>query len=383
MFIQGKISEPFFKKFSIIDTWKFCNSDDVIYEIIDELAKIFLNDEEMKKESVYKDFFSRIIKELKLNKKALLGAIEFKLGLSIKELLSISVNSDKYFKNRENIEITEQQEKINNAIKNPPLTIIFFDNIERLGSYSWTMIKIIQKLSMINNLILIFPINKNKLHSLDHSNDENYELNIDKYIQLPFYKLEQDYLGVLNKINIKKDYIQIINNILIKDINGYNMSVRKVLSSFKHLNVKGKINESKHKGLILIKQIWDPIIDGNKNIIDELIIEDIRGFSKYASFLEKWHKETSEIIINNGFISMIGKEYKYYYDINNNWIESINLIKIYNQKHIMENWKNFIYDWKKSLEQMLIFFDDIYSHNKKKLVKKIKKSKISPKKLIQ
>ena len=194
MFLKGKEESFFFKKFVIIDTWKFCNSEDVIYEIIDELAKIFLDDEERKEENKVIAFISWIIEKIKLNVKSLSGTIEFSSNLM--NQLSVSYNYSKFRGNkRENIEIDKierEKEKISLVMENPPLTMIFFDNIERLGSYSWMIIKIIQKLSMINNLILIFPINKNKLHSLDYDGEnENYEMNIEKYIQLPFYILEQ------------------------------------------------------------------------------------------------------------------------------------------------------------------------------------------------
>ncbi len=372
MFLKGKEESFFFKKFVIIDTWKFCNSEDVIYEIIDELAKIFLDDEERKEENKVIAFISWIIEKIKLNVKSLSGTIEFSSNLM--NQLSVSYNYSKFRGNkRENIEIDKierEKEKISLVMENPPLTMIFFDNIERLGSYSWMIIKIIQKLSMINNLILIFPINKNKLHSLDYDGEnENYEMNIEKYIQLPFYILEQDYLGVLEKIKINKDYINIVNDILIESIDGFNMSVRKVLKTFKHLNIKEKFDEGKHKGLISLKEIWDPIVEINKNKIDELIIEDIRGFSKYASFLNDWSLNLKNIIFKDSFLVAILRNEEYRNNLNKKWSEIMVKINEFYYVDGMYKWNNLNRNWEKEMKDIVSFLKEIYLYNKNKIEK--------------
>ncbi len=372
MFIKGKEESFFFKKFVIIDTWKFCNSEDVIYEIIDELAKIFLNDEERKEKNKLIAFTSWIIEQIKLNGKSFSGAIEFSSNLI--NTLSISYNHSKFINNKkENIEIDKiekEKEEISRIMKNPPLTMIFFDNVERLGSYSWMMIKIIQKLSMINNLILIFPINKNKLHSLAYDGEnENYEMNIEKYIQLPFYILEQDYLGVLEKIEINKDYINIINDILIESIDGFNMSVRKVLKTFKHLNIKEKFDESKHKGLISLKEIWDPIAEINKNKIDELIIEDIKQFSKFAYFLDTWYQNLKNIIFGDSFLDAILENEKYWNNLNEEWSKIIRSINEFYNVDSMYKWDNLNRNWEKEMKDIVSFLEEIYSYNKKTIEK--------------
>ena len=122
---------------------------------------------------------------------------------------------------------------INEIEKNKPeKTIIFFDNIERLGSSALDVLKAIQKLSSFNFFCFIFPLYYKKLH--DISEGINGEFPIDKFINLSHFKLENNYTNLLKKEGFDNEFSKVINSCLKNDESNDNLTIREVKKIFEH-----------------------------------------------------------------------------------------------------------------------------------------------------
>ncbi|MGL5590775.1 MAG: hypothetical protein ACRDCH_01765 [Metamycoplasmataceae bacterium] len=370
MFIKGEIDSNLFQKFIIIDTWKFCNSNDVIMELMNELAQVFLTKDQSKDEKIRYDFLLSLGRKIKINLKAMVNSTNYQIGLSG---MSVQFSKKDYEKEQKRIINDEEvekrkkiQEEFDLILNHPPKTIIFFDNIERLGTYSMEMIKIIQKLSTINNLIIIFTLNKAKIHFTEVGNKDNYETNIDKYIQLPYYQIKQDYIGVLEKFQIDKKYIPVINEIMEKSIDGYNMSIRKLERVLMKNDIKKKV-KNKYECLKEIKKIWNPNINevSNDKLINKLVIGDIKEFLNFSIFLESWYGEIYSILQNSAFVREIEK-LKYKQEDREKWNDWLQIINFTDKPHWF-NWKEFNREWGEVFKKISLFLNDIFEYNKKKM----------------
>ena len=101
-------------------------------------------------------------------------------------------------------------------IKKMPPIIIVFENLERLEIHSYEIVKLIQRISMIPNIMIIVSVNKSKLfsyHKIEKDNDEHW---INKYSTLGVeYNFWQTYTNFLINMNIKEEWIKEINNTLL------------------------------------------------------------------------------------------------------------------------------------------------------------------------
>ena len=150
-----------------------------------------------------------------------------------------------------------------------------------MGIQSWEIIKTIQQLSIFKKLLFLLPINKTQLifgNNIEY--ERKNESAIDKYITLgTYFDLKQDYLGILNELNFDENDAQLINKILNVQIKGYNLSIRLVERAFLNNKIKESFDINKYEGLKLIRKIW------NANIINEIIIEDIKELKKNYTHL--------------------------------------------------------------------------------------------------
>lgn len=196
-------------------------------------------------------------------------------------------------------------------------TLIVVDNIERIGANSWDIIRSIQKLLIIKNLLFLLPINIKKIDSeiTENAKSKFAELHIRKYINIDAYSFQQDYSSILNEKGVEKKYIQILNHCLQISVNNCQLSIREL----KFIDMEETNNffeKSKYHGLIKFLNIWD--------VKDHILLEIENDVNM---FFEKWVKlfENTIQIIN---------------EIKNNEIISDleNIIKIEDQNNILENW---------------------------------------------
>lgn len=245
LLIEEKVKLSKIKRIFVIDSWKFVSSKNVQHDFVKELFSYLLNDCKFKKNfnkafKFYMKYINKIV--VSFGGKDLSNA--YKMWCSQDALTEL--------------------EKINNKLKETIL--IFVDNIERLGNDSWEIIKVIQKLSMMNNFIFILSVNKeNVFNSL--SNNEN---SIDKFITLSPYEIIPSYKNVFiedgfdNDISLLFDLI--LKKSLIKKSNSYTLrQVKNVLNEHKSFfNKYRKFNK-----YFLIVNI------GKKFDIDEKITKEI------------------------------------------------------------------------------------------------------------
>lgn len=389
-FIRGELEDyDYFDNVIIIDTWKFCNYDDITNTVINELAKLFLFNN-----NLLKSYNEEFKKQSFLNKiKSKLKACVFSTELNYIHdnsgnlKYSVSLNEVKWdrFHNNKKEKEEEKEDEINilieNWIKNPPKTLLFFDNIERLGSFSWDIIKLIQRLSSIENFIIIFPMDKNKLKVIDFDpiiqNSFNSELYIEKYIQLKYYKLIQNYKGILTSIGFEQDYIEMINSILISEEHERFFSIREIEKIFLSNKMKVFFYEGKYHGL---KHLQDFLNDSNHDIRINSIVEneiktDIQSTLKFKEIFWDWHlkliaylkdeknQNTWKILIVYFYYRQLKKS-----EMTNTTFEFLllsnsldNLVLKWDDilKDIFEKINNYFDNDKEELKEMIIYFESV------------------------
>ncbi len=207
--IKKKQNIPF-EKIIIIDTWKYSSSGNVVEQVMIELFSVLSSKSDKNKENwkkVGKFFWNKIVIPIANDK--------------------IGTDFDKFDEQKNFDKLINEIEK-----NKPKKTIIFFDNIERLGSSALDVLKAIQKLSSFNFFCFIFPLYYKKLH--DISEGINGEFPIDKFINLSHFKLENDYTNLLKKEGFDNEFSKVINSCLKNDESNDNLTIREVKKIFEH-----------------------------------------------------------------------------------------------------------------------------------------------------
>lgn len=284
---KGVIKPKIIKQFIYIDSWRYLSSNNLINDFIVEFAEKITNNKRNKWKG-----FKKIIKLI--SNYIVIPNINKRFGLALPNLNT-----------KENL-----IKKINKKIKK--VTLIFIDNIERLGNNSWEIIRVIQKLSISKRFIFLLSTNLKKLDNFLDSNVIDSELNIDKYINISYYNLmTYGYKDILISYNIPEEYLDNINEmLLIKNENGNCLTKReleKLIIKF-DLTKNIKINsKSKYWYLSLFSKIWSPnreegvFFDSffNKKI-KEIIKKDLYKFTNdYISKVQ---------IINNKYLKYLDKD---------------------------------------------------------------------------
>lgn len=346
LFIDKKIKSDIFKKIIIIDAWKFSNSKDVPVEFAIELSNKIIN-MHISNES---EKIKAIIKQRILD-----WIIPDSLTWKLNFFNFLSLEGKHTNKNLKENEKEEKKEIIESAWKkiqeNTEPTIIFIDNLERLGSSSWDLLKAILKIQEFDNYLIVLPLNLNKFNN--NKRVDNSEYPIEKYIDFNYYNLQQDYSNFFNKhIKENREFINKLNLIFNSEIDGEKLSIREVENSFKTHNLFRIKDE--YEVLRTIKEyIWDP-----KEIFNNFLREDAKYFleierKKCRLFLQVVSKiserdsrrnftNISDIHLkdsNNVFLWERNQRYKYQPNFNylndyNNLLNKINFKKKENLKKI-------------------------------------------------
>ncbi|ATZ18728.1 hypothetical protein ESOMN_v1c03460 [Williamsoniiplasma somnilux] len=339
-FIDKQIKSDIFDSIIIIDAWKFSSSNSVPTEFATEISKKLVqlhNVPEKNKDGVVSKLFKSITpSQVSFNLSANLGFV------------SAGLQATKKLNEKDKKKESEINKEFKNFQKNAIKTIIFIDNLERLGSYSWDLLKSIIKLQEFPNFLILLPLNLEKMKNNIKDENKNSEYPIQKYIDFNFYNFNQDYYNFLKngfKNNKNEDLIMDINKILDNDIDGEKLSIREVKSSFEKYGIFE--TEEEYEILKKIKEfIWD-----SSDVFKSIIINDINDFKLF-------HKEINEIISNffknevktsdwsnsifninlsemDNFVNKIFQEksgQKFYYNFNNDYISEIQNINSYLKK---------------------------------------------------
>ncbi|BDV03225.1 P-loop NTPase fold protein [Candidatus Hepatoplasma crinochetorum] len=306
-FIDQKIDIKNFKNIIILDIFKFSNTknipDEIIAELFFILTKIYDQDNK-------NDLLNKLHK----------FAIKFFNATVIAWINYFGKFNFEKFKIKD---LNETEIIVNEISKSIEPTLIIFDNIERIGKYSWEILKAIFKISQIDNFCFILPMNINRLNG--NENKKNDEYPIEKYIDLPIFEFKQDYLSFLKNNGVDQKDAIIINNILNTEIDGQKLSIREVEQRFN----KNDIFKENNKYLKLdkiVKNVWGSVTEAKKYLNDEI--------KKYIENLNQLEAIFNQIKLNI-------KERKYQ-NINfdqdtKNYINQINN-NSWNLKHNYEEW---------------------------------------------
>jgi hypothetical protein len=300
LFIDKKIKSDLFKKIIIIDAWKFSNSRDVPMEFVAELSNILVNlqthakDVETKKSLVKKLFGWMNPRNLKL-----------KIGVKIVGL--IDIYSDIERKVEEDTKEVEDNWKL--IEDNKYSTIIFVDNIERLGSYTWDLLKSIIKLQEFSNYLIVLPLNIEKLANNSKAG-ANSEYPIEKYIDFNYYNFIQDFDGFFKTyIPNDKEWVDRLNLIFNSEVNNKKLSIREIESLFKRYKFFGLAKKYDQLALIY-NNIWPA-----EETINNMIQQDVKMYFDYhKSISDVVKKVTDKLFIidknDNKYVNFIDEKFK-------------------------------------------------------------------------
>ena len=267
----------------VVDTWKFINSEDIVFDVVKKICLIICQLITKKNENVSKIIWRKLallfysfipIALLATNVALKLYFQDFPIFVSEFLVINETVQNKKKEKQKELDEIKYDQ-AIAEISKQLDPTIVVFDNVERMGNQAWEIIKTIQKLAAFANFVFVLPMNKSKLTLGQIIDQENHEAVIDKYLTLGIYfELKQDYFGLLKKLKLSNVYIEIVAEILNDEINGSKLSIRTLENALKANCIIKKFEINKYCGLQSLKKIW------LSEKIDQLIFNDVQNFKK-------------------------------------------------------------------------------------------------------
>ncbi len=270
--LLGELKNNIFKNVIIIDAWKHSNAknipDEIICEIFYALQGIY-NDKPQKSELL------KISKKL-FNATALSWTNRF-LGTDFNKIATEDNNS-----------IETLIENFNSK-KNDVKTLIFIDNVERLGKSSWEVIKAIVKLAQLKNFIFILPMHVPKMH--DNKPTDGSELPIEKYIDMPMFNFHQDYENLFQQLGFPEKIINDLVIIFKTEENGSVLTIREVKQRLNSISESDKNNKYKIFNLIYNK-VWGPL-----SVFKGLLLNDVENSIKLIN------NKTNIIIDANNLIA--------------------------------------------------------------------------------
>lgn len=366
--ISENKEDSFFKNFVIIDLWNYFESDDISYEVCKNLFDILASSND-KFKNKWKWLKRKFINDI------LMPKINHKFDTDIK------------IQNR-NYDIFKKI-KFDN-------TIIVFDNLERIGESKWEVIKLIQKLSRIKNLVFILTMDVDKMND----DSDNFENRIEKFIDMPTFILNPNCLSLLVNLGIEKEIAKKISLMFNSHINKKSFSIRELKKIFEEHKIYEK---SKKIGglrtLIFLKNNFLESGDYFFRWLNEKEIEIINDFFSNSFNIYKSFRDKYTLLFDNGSFSCFWNDFKnlinrvyeiekkeHNSDIKNN-VENIfmnfsndNIKKFYSSKEIKKNLKDInsfvnenneeILKRKKSLELLKKSIEKEFKKNKKPIIKK-------------
>jgi hypothetical protein len=111
-------------------------------------------------------------------------------------------------------------------------------------------------------------MNKHKLiNPKNYNSDEAVESHMEKYLNMNYYDLKQDYLGVLRKSIIKEKYQGFLNDFFNKEIGGSKKSIREVKKIIENEHVISNFSKNQIFGLKSIIKIFSEHHNSDKIIV--------------------------------------------------------------------------------------------------------------------
>lgn len=269
-FYNGDIKPRVLKGLLVVDAWKFSSSKNTDLFIIDEI-------------------FSYLSKNYATITNTLTDTLDSAaktIGHSISNRITgpkLRIKEDKHVKLQELIQRIDE--------KIEP-TIIFIDNVERMGDGSWDIIRILSRLTSIKKLLIILPMNLSELNNKNTPN-VNLESKIDKFIDLSIYNLEQDYTTMLKNDGFDDSVVGIMNKLLLKPDGERTLSLRNVKTIFRNNDIK-PIEDRWVLMKSFVKNAWSSWSKLEECIENETIVA-IEKYKKYLEFVNSLIKIQEKI----------------------------------------------------------------------------------------
>lgn len=319
---KGKL---YFEKMICIDAWEYINSKNIYVDIVLYILSIFNFDKNNKdsnsreKAEEYRAFLTNDI---------LLPMVNGFLKTGIKG----NSNSDKAF---------DKLIKKINEDKTWPRTLIFIDNIEGLGEGTRDIIMAIKKLSKLNFIVFVLPINIKQINS-SASNAGISEEKIIKYVDMPIFKLVQDYSVFFKNIGFNNEMSNILDNIFkrYKDDLGEQITIRVLKENSEFYDFVNYFKKNgKTKTLELFKQIF-PLINFSDATYNQ---EEVTSLEEFCNSSFNINELFIHDLINNPLYQLWDKvcEFDFSYNayfkrqktLDMNLVENINRNLILDLRH--------------------------------------------------
>lgn len=319
---KGKL---YFEKMICIDAWEYINSKNIYVDIVLHILSIFNFDKNNKdsnsreKAEEYRAFLTNDI---------LLPMVNGFLKTGIKG----NSNSDKAF---------DKLIKKINEDKTWPRTLIFIDNIEGLGEGTRDIIMAIKKLSKLNFIVFVLPINIKQINS-SASNAGISEEKIIKYVDMPIFKLVQDYSVLFKNIGFNNEMSNILDNIFkrYKDDLGEQITIRVLKENLEFYDFVNYFKKNgKTKTLELFKQIF-PLINFSDATYNQ---EEVTSLEEFCNSSFNINELFIHDLINNPLYQLWDKvcEFDFSYNayfksqktLDMNLVENINRNLILDLRH--------------------------------------------------
>ena len=319
---KGKL---YFEKMICIDAWEYINSKNIYVDIVLYILSIFNFDKNNKdsnsreKAEEYRAFLTNDI---------LLPMVNGFLKTGIKG----NSNSDKAF---------DKLIKKLNEDKTWPRTLIFIDNIEGLGEGTRDIIMAIKKLSKLNFIVFVLPINIKQIDS-SASNAGISEEKIIKYVDMPIFKLVQDYSIFFKNIGFNNEMSNILDNIFkrYRDDLGEQITIRVLKENAEFYDFVNYFKKNgKTKTLELFEQIF-PLITLSDATYNQ---EEVNSLEEFCNSSYNINELFIHDLINNPLYQIWDKvcEFDFSYNayfkkqktLDMNLVENINRNLILDLKH--------------------------------------------------
>lgn len=326
--------DKYFEEFIYIDAMEILEDKDVIIQLLEMISqsKTVLGE-------AVKDKFSKkdVAKGLAVGAGVVLnGFIDKMTGVNLKESYNAGRktakdNSDNEAKLEEKPIVLETR------------TLVFIDNLERIGKESKKILKIVYKLRVISNVYFILITNVSKMKNfIGEKENDDQEFPIYKFVNTSVFDFHQDYSSVIltNNSELAEDEINIINNCLNKTNNGIQLSIREFNDWAKENNFWKE--ENKFGRIIKLSQLENVDIKTTLvNEYSEAILEQKNHIIAIANEIEKIGNRIEE------------KQYSFY-----NIEEITEKLKFYSENEIEKRKSFFISDL--SSKNIFAIVDEIY-----------------------
>lgn len=295
-------NDHYFEEFIYIDAMEILEDEDVILQLIKMIADSESTFGKKVEEIIENPRTSKVVEGTMAVGGVLVSALLEKLtGINIKN----AYNAGKKVLEPKNNKPTAEED---DPIKINKKTLIFIDNLERIGKESKKILKAVYKLRMIDNLYFILISNIYKMQDFfTTGEDKGEEFPIYKFVNTSIFDFEQNYSSVLLNFiqDLTPDEINIINKCLNNTSDGEQLSIRqfsnwardvnfweaktklermKKISSFDNVDVIPEITNEYSVSIVKQKNAYLNLFNGISN--------------KYNKFLEKINYEDTDILVD-------------------------------------------------------------------------------------